>query len=536
MEGTFTDFSREVVAGFLQTVVVLDDGAYLEPTEPTGEIVEPDQSRSIPEEEGEGVAAAVKPHVSPNALDAQALITSFAERGLVCGVLVPWKDDPSTDATLQASRRADIVILDWQLGDEGEKATGLIQTLLEQDEARGGRLRMIVVYTAKPDLDPVRSAVADAVPALKVTDGIEGSLALTGDHTRVVFIRKGKTSEISKAVSEGDLADRLINEFVQLGSGILSNVALGAIAAIRDETHKVLARFHPDLDAAFLTHRLLLVTPDDAEGYAVDLLTAEFQSILNGRNLGRTHAGPEVIEAALTEISSGGAEYRLMTQKNSEDQSVVLTTDQLMTLIRKGPVGLGEIQGLNVGGAGSLHQRVYLLRGATMAAGLATHRQFSRVSAYARERTTVPPEWVARLDLGSVVKKGDEYFLCIQPACDTLRLTEPTQFIFSALRRDEIAFDLVVRDAGGAEICLRLETKASKISVATFTPDPGTGTVLSKPQAEDYALEAASGEIFAWIADLRASTALRFAHRVANDLARIGIDEFEWQRRFSPSA
>lgn len=537
MQPTFAQFSRRVVANFLQTVVVLDDGAYIDPMEPIAELVDPDETQSIAEEsEAEMAAAALSERTSPNALDAQALITSFAERGLVCGVLVPWKDGQSADVTVLASKRADIVILDWQLGDEGEKATGIIKALLAQDIESGGRLRMIVVYTAKPDLTPVREAVGTAVPELVAVEGQDGTLVLTGDHTRIVFISKGKTSDISKAVSEADLADRLISEFAELGSGILSNVALGAIAAIRDETHNVLARFHPALDAPFLTHRLLLITPDDAEGYAVDLLTSEFQAILNSRNLGRTHAGSAVIESALTEAASRGGQFQLMTQKNSENAPVILTADQLMTLVHKGPTGLSEIQGIQVGGANNLHQRIYLLRSDTMAAGLASHREFARVSSHARERATVPPNWRARLDLGSVVRRGEDYFLCIQPACDTLRLKVPSQFIFAALHKDEAAFDLVVKDASGAEICLRLEPKAANIVTATFAPDAAAEAVLSGLMAEDFAFVSASGETFAWMADVRVSIALRFVHRIANDLSRIGLDEFEWQRRFSTAA
>ena len=536
MEQTFTQFSREVVANFLQTVVVLDDGAYMDPDEEIGEVVEPNEDESVPEEaevDAAEPAPAVAVEHSANALDAQALITSFAERGLVCGVLLPWKDGDPAEATVLASRRADIVILDWQLGDEGEKATGIIQALLEQDAASGGRLRLVVVYTAKPDLEPIRDAVAMVATSLTATDGLNGALALKGGHTRIVFISKGKTSDIAKTVSESDLAERLITEFVELGSGVLANVALGGIAAVRDETHNVLARFHPGLDAPFLTHRILLVTPDDAEGYAVDLLTSEFQSILHRRNLGRTHAGPEVIGAALKEIIDGGGQFRLMSQKNSDNAPVALTADQLMKLIENGPKGLAEIQGVNAGGANSLAERIYLLRAETVAAGLATHREFARVSANSRERATAPPEWRARLDLGSVVRRGDDYFVCIQPSCDALRLTEPTQFIFASLHKDEAAFDLVVQDLADAEVCLKLGPKASNIMTATFAPDGASKVVLSSPCNEGGAFASSAGETFAWVCDLRTSIALRFSHRIANDLSRIGLDEFEWQRRFS---
>ncbi|WP_156139419.1 hypothetical protein [Sphingomonas sp. 35-24ZXX] len=113
-------------------------------------------------------------------------------------------------------------------------------------------------------------------------------------------------------------------------------------------------------------------------------------------------------------------------------------------------------------------------------------------------------------------------------------MDKPTQFIFAALHRDEVAFDLVVKDVAGAEVCLRLETKAANIVTATFAPDADAKVVLSSLAAEDFTFTASSGETFAWMADLRVSIALRFANRIANDLARIGLDEFEWQRRFAP--
>ena len=123
-EQTFRDLSKKVVERFLQTVVVLDDGAFMRPKVEAGELQAPDENAPILEEEPEETAPAPEVPESPeHTLDAQALITNFAARGLVCAVLAPWEGGDGSDATINAARRADIVILDWKLGDEGKLAT-----------------------------------------------------------------------------------------------------------------------------------------------------------------------------------------------------------------------------------------------------------------------------------------------------------------------------------------------------------------------------------------------------------------------------
>lgn len=141
-QSTFRDLSKEVVERFLQTVVVLDDGAFMNPTAAPLVPQEPDENAPILEDSMEEIPPppdAPDPIACP--LDAQALITNFAARGLVCAVLAPWSDNDGSAATISASRRADIVILDWQLGDEGAQATRIIRELIENDADSGGRLR-----------------------------------------------------------------------------------------------------------------------------------------------------------------------------------------------------------------------------------------------------------------------------------------------------------------------------------------------------------------------------------------------------------
>ena len=143
-------------------------------------------------------------------------------------------------------------------------------------------------------------------------------------------------------------------------------------------------------------------------------------------------------------------------------------------------------------------------------------------------------DYRATLDLGSVVQGADEYFVCIQPSCDALRLKEPTPFIFASLLINVSEFDVVVRNSADEAICLKLDTQASRNRTFTFDPDKSTHTVLSSTKNDAQTFTSTSREDFTWICDLGTFFAQRFVHRIASNLSRIGLDEFEWQRRHSP--
>jgi len=105
-------------------------------------------------------------------------------------------------------------------------------------------------------------------------------------------------------VAEEALPQRLINEFAKLSDGILPNVAMASIAAIRNATHHILAKFHSGMDGPFLTHRALLTIPQEAVTYAENLIASEFQSILSVKKTGERFADLPSIKKRL-EILAG---------------------------------------------------------------------------------------------------------------------------------------------------------------------------------------------------------------------------------------
>ena len=286
----------------------------------------------------------------------------------------------------------------------------IIRNLIEKDKTAGGRLRMIVVYTADPDLEDIREAVrtamSDVLPNLEVIDRPDKARALKAPHTRLLFINKGATSGSAEKIDESDLPERLIDEFVDLGKGILANVVLGCIATIREETHRMLARFHPGLDAPFLTHRILLATPGDAEDYAVDLLSSEFLAVLQGQVIGAEYADRRAIRLALTELKDQNVEFRLMTKKDSDEDPETITVDDLMKLVDAGPSVLEKISSVSVSPK-KLHERLYMLLSEDLKTGVALHNEFARVSAHAREQVLVRSTITGRsLVLGPLFGRG----------------------------------------------------------------------------------------------------------------------------------
>ena len=525
---SFQELSRDVVQRFLQTAVVLDDEAFIGPQPDTGPLVEPDPNVGSlqPELDGGGAPDQGSGRPRGNSLDAQVLINSFASKGMVCAVLKPANGHDVDVATIDVSRRADIVILDWHLGDEGNRATRIIEQLVADHADSGGRLRLITVYTAERDLNAICDRLATKLPAFRKLS--VRSPLLAADHARVLFISKGTTSAAAGSVIEADLPDRLISEFAAIGKGLLANVAFGAIASIRRNTHRLLARFHSKLDAPFVSHRILLDTPEDAEQYALDLLISELSVLLQESDAGPRFAGKEAIRALLTELTYAGRQLRLM-RDSSEANAQQLSVDDLMHLVERGPAGLAAVpeREASTSQMNRLHRRVELLLSDDLEAGRATHREFARLSSSARERALVPTDYRPKLDLGAVVRFGGRYLLCVQPRCDTVRLDEPTRFVFARLMESASPFDLIVQD-GQSDVTLRLDESAAGLQYYTFEPDAETRSVLT---ATHRSFSDNQRRLFTWLCDLRDPIAQRFVQRIAASLSRIALDEFEWQRR-----
>jgi hypothetical protein len=596
---TFHQHTLDVVSSFLQTVVVLDDEAFIQRTtgpastneEPIAKLEEPDPrgsplvSAKTPGSPTSNQPDAIRPPSVGHELDAKVLVDAFAAKGLICAILTPAPGESLSSQTIQTARIADIVVLDWHIAkDNGAAATGIVEGILTDDKKRGGRLRLIVIYTGEQDLGgkcltPLQTKISSLIP-------IEGrDLALQNGDTRIIFVKKGTGGEKKDGIEEGELPGKLLEEFATMTQGLLSNAAMASVSAIRSDTHRVLARFHRRLDGPYLAHRILIKTPEDAEQFAIDLVSDEIRHVLESGRVANDVVGIEVLKAYVDFAKPPSGNFQIRKSAKSDNAEMqAITPDQLCKALYKGIGIVSEVPAW--GGGSNLFKRIHPLLGGNENDSLSQQLEFSRVSSFRREAfgfNPLPEACVPRLELGTVVctDEGD-YYVCLQPLCSCVRLNcdEKARFLFASLSKNAEKFDLVARSHSAADERLALDIDAFATQVFYFhvgpeqeiqakkindkfcfkrqlkglpaeqpvpaapaaiweTPAPASSARNSEVAAPPAAAPPAAGGMqwkespLIWIGDLRMPFAMRFVHRISTQLTRVGLDEFEWQRKYS---
>ena len=248
MAADFGQHCREIARRFLLNAVVVDDEPYFD-NERVGRLQAPGRKRDGTASD----AQAMERQTGRQSLDARAITESFAEQGMICGIIVPYGRN-GDGHFFDAVRRADVVVIDWQLHDDrGETAVALLKFILREEESY--RLRLIAIYTGDTHLDRIASTISKRLEASGIalqSDAHTGpGVELSHGHCRVALYAKpgtGLSKELSaRSVSEQHLAERLIHDFADLVEGLLPSIALTALAAVRENTHKVLDRFETRL-------------------------------------------------------------------------------------------------------------------------------------------------------------------------------------------------------------------------------------------------------------------------------------------------
>ena len=300
----FDKRSLAVAANFLQTAVILDDLAEMGRASsnsidhiPTGTIPISKPSLSdLPQENLDDIPQNSSAGLDAP-LDAKVVIDGFAKNGIVCGVLRPDPVEPNDTVgfpqmVAKAAKRTDILVLDWKLGSftEGEATLAIIREILEGDSP-STRLRLLAIYTGEPNLAEISEKISPVIiqsnPGVDL-DSDDPMVLIQGPLRVAIFAKTWAAGSVredltNRIVAEEDLPDRLIQEFSEMTRGLLSNVAVAGLTALREEAHRLLAQFGIGLDAGYLGHRILLPHPPDAEDHLHEALSAELLSILEER-------------------------------------------------------------------------------------------------------------------------------------------------------------------------------------------------------------------------------------------------------------
>ncbi|MGA3129085.1 MAG: response regulator receiver domain, partial [Candidatus Korobacteraceae bacterium] len=499
------------------------------------------------------------------------LTAGFAARGIICAVLAPESapPDPSADPAqvglYATARRADLLVLDWRLGGSGGDRTLAIMDHIVRDDVRTGRTRLIGIYTDEPRLDLVETAV---LAHLRIPTGLHQVAhgVLTSPQLDVVVLGKaggvgGVPQDYQPCViaDDGEVAARLIDQFTALREGLLSNLAIAALGQLREGTHPLLARFDPCMDAAFVSDRSIRDYPAESEDLALSLVQQDIQTALDVVEL-RKYVNERSLKAWLR-IPKHAAGFAFPGAQTSTP----LTAPFVDSLIRLGRPNVDPsppVPGWSK--KNSKQSLTCVFEHTTDTHELdsrfahLTHVQTSRASR--READPAPVlhlgtilARIADPGSGPLTKASKDdvapnshpvaaatHFLCVQPSCDSVRVTREMTFLFLPLTARTSTgvpdqFDIAVEYSEGRFLHLEVARKSFAVKGISFGPTKG-GVVAARRRVlsgcREWVFESSEGTSrrFQWLADLRPFLAQSLLQEYSATLGRVGVDEGEWSR------
>jgi len=564
----FSIRSREVASRFLQSAVIVDDQARLGREDSVQTVVSP--GRGPRTKDGSKTQSAKSgPGAATHDLDAKRLIDAFAELGVVCAVLKPDLGSAGAAAnehadsiaslskrTDEATKRADIVILDWNIPNEeqpGQNAKDLIRRIFKTDEPEprsddhSRRLRLIVIYTGDSNLKAITGELADFLPSLlpelpEIVD--RGTYRVTAGPVTIAVYGKGRPTiveaDAQRRVDEAELPERLRDEFSEMTEGLLSNVALEALSAIRINTHRILTRFNREVDAPYVAHRAMLQPPEEAEEHTVPLIASEIEGVLADDKGIPELVGLQALTEWLDHIVLGdeAVQVRLAMTAAAFKEALLALLKQGLEHASREPMHpdwaalLTRLKSYDREAASTITQIL-----SPSEKGATIDMEFARLTSLRSQYDAPPPV----LRLGSIVAQEESgktlYLLCIQPVCDSVRIKSPRGFPFLKLKErpvgDENAFDFVIADKSEYKR-LYVSRKAYDIRVIEMRPADESKCVEANRVSGDWLFQRKeSSQHLRWLADLKPDFAHRVMNQFASEIARVGLTESEWLRRMA---
>ncbi len=542
---TLDNFSRIAVEHFVQTVVFVDDKIYASP--PNGTVIG-EKKASSPKARKPATKSAEEQisNKSDGVSEIQAEVSSFsphdiqasfAEKSIVCSLHQPIKDEPVGigSVTYKLCASADIVIIDWDLyGDSGKYAKNLIENLVLQSlKEDPHQLRLVLIYTDNPSLFDIADQISEKLIA-KIADGIkhkneDKGLAFHTLNARVVVLGKpaNRLDEFkSFEVQEAELADRAVSEFCKLADGMLQSGILMGLATIRKQSRKILTKFHAGLDAAFLTHRALSQPHEEAFDHIASLLVSEIQAILEDSL--ESPLFPEAVVqdwcnkrefGKYAQSSAQGADFKAFAYdfcrfgsgaREKHRFTSAPSNKQLPTLLLPDK----EKSNPPEPDMSSMEQLAVLMSHRTH---YDNQRRFLRLGTILRERSG---------------KK--RFLLCLQPVCDSTRLTGSNPFLFCYMDESTTKVTHIVPDSN--DFCeLLLNPCKENRTIINFSANHKKRVTAKKGANTEYLFsdDMTSGGMkneYQWIAQLKVEHAQRAAEQFARELGRVGLTESEWLR------
>lgn len=525
----FTARSIDALKAYLRTAAVIDDAALAtQPKEPA-----PATTLQTP---GRGAQASQQPEGPKEFkgpfLNVPALVDAFLEQDILCTVF--GRKEVLTE-NIAALLRSDILVVDWRLCDDGSRTAKFISDCATEHP---NALHMICIYTSEKDFAAIEQKLRDISPNLEKRQDSPPAYSIGSTYVLIV----------DKDHREETLPKLLLDAFAPLVGGLLRNAVFHSIGAIRNNTHALLNRFHPDLDPAFVTHRVYSTPCEDTEQHIIPLICSEIGNILRQEkisdNLNKTitrewiedttihtlsenvfpSPSQEVLHDALDHILSLGIDGKYI--KDTSTQERQKHANKVSDLIGKYKKSGEKSQ------AKKSKMTEYWGAKNPSLADIKLSILMSCVHFYNK---TIPT-----IQSGTIIKEinidENKYYCCIQPPCDCFRIEqEGRHFLFIPLTEvdNDTFFDISLLDRCSSPIYLKKIKNIYQLETILFVPSHAGENICATAIENNFVFTSKDERKFVFCAQLNEIHALRLIQTYSSNLARIGLMESDWQRRIA---
>ncbi|WP_238759594.1 response regulator receiver domain [Klebsiella oxytoca] len=576
--GLFFETSQSIVKSFLSNVIAIDDklffGNAISNKEEVASAANKDpfafgeeESGSSEGDSGLGVAnislasSTIRDRLRKEVhnLDYQDLSLAFAEYGINCSGFIPdvhrFKtiEDAAENITLSA-KRVDATILDWRMDENfgaeiGSLAKASILKILQHDKSQHGRLRLIVIYTAEPNIAEITGNIAQTLQSVDFSV-LTNKNNINFDNADLEFCQ---ITVIEKKTTAKELREEVVSLFTELTIGLLPNATLSTLSELRDKTHHILHTFSRDLDPAYLSHVIgLLSSPKVRENaeevaldYAAELIAEELKSMiqishplklsleknriidwLSHINMENDDDFFEIVVGDESGKVGSSRMKELIEATENEQIDAILQSEP--KIISKGQDSLSFFERNRI--------QVNLKNGT-----IDSHEKLSIIECKRRDGLSLTNlAYAPNIKLGSIIKdKKGKYYICLQPLCDSVRLSSDASFLFLAVKEVKEPtgkFTHVIQSKTGENIRLMARCSTQCIRKFDLKRNKTTRTVKASNQAgsNEYIIqckkESGGIEELFWVGELKNNVAQAISNQVAASISRIGLDTNEWLR------
>ena len=462
---------------------------------------------------------------SSHSLNADALADAFAEVGILCSTFAPKESDSQDKHIKDATARylkllfaSDAAVLDWQMSRDSTDKSILCKNIINeliQDE-KGMVPRLIIVYTGEaissdlvqPLFEHVKEITRDSIKLFPDESGLFG---FSFNNLHIVFLGKGEPGPIPipNLVAPSELPSKIIALHNVLTKGVLQKAIFIAISIIRDGIPQLLSTFNSRLDPAFIHHLMATSNNDESKDFLLAQIADEFFSIMNQND-----------------------DFEFMTNHDTLNEWWNENAENLNGIISENEYS-GYL-GINGNAKKSLtkgHSKKFAEK------YIASLTEFSKITDLKYEALSPIRKYTGHapvLTFGSLIKdkSNSKYYICIMPACDTVRLSSDTSFSLLELQ--------VCNDATRAHLCCLDSVERflvcpnpkdiwKHVKVVDFGPATGTDRIIAS-QGDDatFTFNDKSGNTFQWLADIKADTMIDFHKKIFPVISRIGTNTLAW--------